>query len=224
MSNKKKTEKPEGDFRNNAFNALKGMKAKATVAAVPAKRAEPAAGSIDDDELFQRAMSGAKRIEDEEEIDIAEEPQRKAPASKPSLEHEDDSLFHQAMQSIGAASFGRQRAAESPDEEERRSPSSRMKQVKRGTLRITQEIDLHGFVREEALRRLDYFISTAQARGHQAVLVITGKGTNSPEGPVLQGAVAEWLRTRGKKSVAEFHPAPRDKGGSGAYVVFLRHL
>jgi len=54
------------------------------------------------------------------------------------------------------------------------------------------------------------------------VLVITGKGINSPEGPVLQGAVAGWLRQQGKGMVAEFSPAPRDKGGSGAFVVFLK--
>jgi DNA-nicking Smr family endonuclease len=53
-------------------------------------------------------------------------------------------------------------------------------------------------------------------------LVITGKGLNSPDGPVLQGAVREWLRTAGAKMVAEFHDGPRDKGGSGAVVVFLR--
>jgi hypothetical protein len=69
---------------------------------------------------------------------------------------------------------------------------------------------------DEALSRLEHFIMNASARGHQAVLVITGKGMNSPEGPVLQGAVKEWLRTRGKGSIAEFHPAPRDKGGGGA--------
>ncbi|HWR73104.1 MAG TPA: DNA mismatch repair protein MutS, partial [Nitrospirota bacterium] len=31
-----------------------------------------------------------------------------------------------------------------------------------------------------------------------------------------------WLREQGKGMVAEFAPAPRDKGGSGAFVVFLR--
>ena len=55
------------------------------------------------------------------------------------------------------------------------------------------------------------------------MLVITGKGINSAEGPVLQGAVADWLREKGRGLVAEFAPAPRDKGGSGAFVVFLKN-
>jgi DNA-nicking Smr family endonuclease len=97
-----------------------------------------------------------------------------------------------------------------------------MRQLKRGTLRIGAELDLHGFVKDEALRRLEHFIASASVRGQDAVLVITGKGTNSPDGPVLHGAVAAWLRGPGLRYVPEFHPAPRDRGGSGAYVVFLR--
>ena len=105
---------------------------------------------------------------------------------------------------------------------EHRSSSSRLRQLKRGTLSVSRELDLHGFMRDEAVKKLEQFISEAYSRGQQAVLVITGKGLNSPEGPVLQGAVAAWLRDRGKRMVAEFAPAPRDLGGSGAFVVFLR--
>jgi DNA-nicking Smr family endonuclease len=34
--------------------------------------------------------------------------------------------------------------------------------------------------------------------------------------------VAEWLRKKGKGLVAEFSAAPRELGGSGAFVVFLK--
>jgi DNA-nicking Smr family endonuclease len=87
---------------------------------------------------------------------------------------------------------------------------------------IAAELDLHGFLRDEALFRLEHFISSSAAKGFPAVLVITGKGVNSPDGPVLRRAVDHWLREQGKGMVAEFAPAPRDKGGSGAFVVFLR--
>jgi DNA-nicking Smr family endonuclease len=97
-----------------------------------------------------------------------------------------------------------------------------MKLLKRGTIRISEELDLHGYLKDEALQRLEHFITGALHRGRKAVLVITGKGINSPEGPVLQGAVADWLRDKGRAMVAEFEKAPRDKGGSGAVVVFLR--
>ena len=101
-------------------------------------------------------------------------------------------------------------------------PSNRMRQLKRGAIRIQQELDLHGLIKDEALGSLERFIMDAYNRGRQAVLVITGKGINSPEGPVLQGAVSRWLGERGKGMIAEFAPAPREMGGSGAFVVFLK--
>jgi DNA-nicking Smr family endonuclease len=125
------------------------------------------------------------------------------------------------MGALNATTF-RAEAPEPEDAGPSRSPSSRMRQLKRGTIHIGGELDLHGFLKDEALKRLEHFITSAYARGSQAVLVITGKGINSPEGPVLPGAAAAWLRDQGKGMVAEFLPAPRDKGGSGAIVAFLR--
>jgi DNA-nicking Smr family endonuclease len=97
-----------------------------------------------------------------------------------------------------------------------------MRQLKRGAIRISQELDLHGFLKDEALKRLERFLANAFSLGQEAVLVITGKGINSPEGPVLRGAVAECLREKGKTLVAEVSKAPREMGGSGAFVVFLK--
>jgi DNA-nicking Smr family endonuclease len=125
------------------------------------------------------------------------------------------------MKSIGTATF-RDETQQQEDDGPRRSASNRMRQLRRGTIKISSELDLHGFIKEDALGRLEGFLFSAAAGGRQAVLVITGKGINSPEGPVLQRAVAEWLRTKGRGIVVEFHPAPRDRGGSGAFVVFLR--
>jgi DNA-nicking Smr family endonuclease len=99
---------------------------------------------------------------------------------------------------------------------------NRMRQLKNGALRIDLELDLHGLTREEALVSLSSFVAGAYKRGQKAILVITGKGNNSPAEPVLQSAVASWLREPGKKMVAEFAPAPRQMGGSGAFVVFLK--
>jgi DNA-nicking Smr family endonuclease len=97
-----------------------------------------------------------------------------------------------------------------------------MRQLKRGAIRIDYELDLHGLTREEALESLAAFVTGAFNRGQTAVLVITGKGNNSPGEPVLVGAVAGWLRDRGRGMVAEFAPAPRQMGGGGAFVVFLK--
>lgn len=110
-----------------------------------------------------------------------------------------------------------------PDEGELQPlAGNRLRQVKRGVVSVNQQIDLHGLTREEALDALPRFLLSAQKNGQKAVLVITGKGNHSPEEPVLHQAVASWLRDTGRGIILEFAPAPREMGGSGAYVVFLR--
>jgi DNA-nicking Smr family endonuclease len=219
MKKKKTDGPPQADFRNNPFRSLKGFAPKPEArekkpAPAPRKEAKPE----DESTLFLQAVSGARRIE-QEEVPASVTPSQKPAGKKDAVYSEDRNLFLQAMRKIGTT-FGERQ----PEEEDLRprSPSSRVKQLKRGTLRIGAELDLHGYLRDEALLRLGHFISNAAARDLDAVLVITGKGMNSPEGPVLQGAVSAWLRERGKTWVAEFSPAPRDKGGSGAFVVFLK--
>ncbi|MDU0460229.1 MAG: Smr/MutS family protein [Geobacteraceae bacterium] len=101
-------------------------------------------------------------------------------------------------------------------------PNNRLRQVKRGIVSVDYQLDLHGLTREEALLALPRFLMTARQKGQKAVLVITGKGNHSVEEPVLNQAVASWLRDAGRDLIAEYAPAPREMGGSGAYVVFLR--
>jgi DNA-nicking Smr family endonuclease len=222
MKKRKSPDQKPADFKNKPFKSLKGLTplpAARETRAAPVRRKEEK--EEDAEALFLQAAAGARKIEND--AALAPEPgTAKTAGRKDDAAPQDMQLFLQAMQKIGTTIKDPGRSPEETPEAERRSPSSRMKQLKRGTIRIGGELDLHGFLRDEALVRLDHFIKSAYARGLDAVLVITGKGVNSPEGPVLQGATAAWLRDRGKGMVAEFFPAPRDKGGSGAYVVFLK--
>jgi DNA-nicking Smr family endonuclease len=224
MTKKRRNRKQEQGttaFQNSPFKALKNVIGKTS----PLPAAAPGASSHDDHEddegLFLRYVSGATKIA----ADGDQEPGPQTPPAAAEKRGDDAehgrALFLQAVGMIGAAV--RRDGTPDPDEEApARSQSSRMRQLKRGTIRISEELDLHGFLKDEALRRLEHFTASAYARGLQAVLVITGKGHNSPDGPVLPGAVAAWLREYGKGMVAEVHVAPRDKGGSGAIVVFLK--
>lgn len=216
---------PKTDFKNKPFKSLKDL--------VPAKTAHEKKRSSsgvytknqghddgDDVALFMQAAEGAKRLgQDADTYDISAA--GKCPNKTGILSPNDSQLFLAAMKKFGA-SFRDTFPERELEDADRRTSTSRMRQLKRGTIRISQELDLHGFLRDESLLRLERFITDACNRGQQAVLVITGKGINSPEGPVLRGAVADWLGKKGKTLVAEFAPAPHALGGSGAFVVFLK--
>jgi len=219
-SKNRKNAQGTGAFQNAPFKALKGITPKAPSPSTTAPKASSREDHEGDDELFLRSMSGTRRIDTAGGQE--QEPGPSFPmiaGQRPDDEEENQELFLQAMSALKTTSF---RAEEPEHAGPSRPSSSRMRRLRRGTIRIGEELDLHGFLKDEALKRLEHFIVSAYARGLQAVLVITGKGVNSPEGPVLPGAAAAWLRGHGKGMVAEFHPAPRDKGGSGAYVVFLK--
>ncbi|ARJ56167.1 endonuclease MutS2 [Campylobacter cuniculorum] len=73
-------------------------------------------------------------------------------------------------------------------------------------------LDLHGLRSDEAIERLDRFISDALIAGFDEVLIYHGIGTGK-----LAFAVKEFLKTH--KSVKSFHDAPLNQGGFGAKVV-----
>lgn len=249
---KKREQKPprEKPFSTSPFLDLKGIRvSEGEKQPLPPPQLPPVAKAEPDESLFLRQMAGVRRLAGDEapapvpaaDDDLAlflremsdvrrvgtPRPAKgvaQAGAREPhplvrKLEEEESRLFLEAFNDIDV------RFEEEPDDEaESLQPSAagRMKRLKRGEIRIDLELDLHGLTREEALDSLAAFITSAWKRGQQAVLVITGKGLNSPGEPVLQGAVAAWLRESCKGMVAEFSPAPGRMGGSGAYVVFLK--
>ncbi len=221
--NRKNPGQKSADFQNKAFKPLKEYKAVSKPCGVVTKKsARPEPREKDDGkELFLRAVQGVKAIN--ETLDGPNPISGKAPVpAEHRQESEEKTLFLQAMQKIGTT-FQPSLKEHADEPAAERPSSSRMKQLKRGTIRITGQVDLHGHIRDEALAKLSGFITGAFNRGQTAVLVITGKGINSPEGPVLRGAVSEWLRDSAKGMVAEFAKAPGNLGGSGAFVVFLKN-
>lgn len=129
------------------------------------------------------------------------------------------------LEEIGRLKLDIKFADSIPDEGELQPlAGNRLRQVKKGIVSVNHQLDLHGLTREEALDALPRFLKSAQKRGQKAVLVITGKGNRSQDEPVLHQTVASWLRDTGRAIVLEYAPAPREMGGNGAFVVFLRLL
>jgi len=215
------------EFHVSPFGALKGV---AVPEAEPAKpkpfavqeTTESADNALD---LFLHAVADVRPFHDsgKKPLRAGSHPLQKS-AVKVTEEHlaVEEGAF---LEEIGRLKMDTKFTDSVPDEGELQPlAGNRLRQVKRGVVSVGHQLDLHGLTREEALDALPRFLLSAQKKGQKAVLVITGKGNHSSEEPVLHQAVASWLRDAGRKIVLEFAPAPREMGGSGAYVVFLRQL
>jgi len=100
----------------------------------------------------------------------------------------------------------------------------RMKQLRQGKIKPEAQFDLHGMLCEEAVTRVGHFLENARFHQLRCVLVITGRGQHSANGPVLRDAIEAYLSGPGQGLVAEWARAPRRFGGDGALVVFLRQV
>lgn len=89
---------------------------------------------------------------------------------------------------------------------------------------VPQDIlDLHNLSKEESLKELKDFITKANRKGLNIVMVITGKGFHSKKGvPIIRKVVARWLQKDGGKFVKEFYYAPVKYGGHGAFYIILK--
>jgi DNA-nicking Smr family endonuclease len=193
-------------------------------------RDRPAPAGVGETEMFRRAMAGVKTLDGpqggtakvKKTGTALSESARSSSQKASGDDRESSKLF---LQEIGRLKLETKFADSVPvDDELKPLSGNRLRQVKRGVITLTYQLDLHGLTRDEALAALPRFLDSARRKGQKAALVITGKGINSPGEPVLQQAIASWLRDAGREMVLEFAPAPRDLGGGGAYVVFLRPL
>ncbi len=87
-----------------------------------------------------------------------------------------------------------------------------------------ENLDLHGLTVEEAKRELIKFISEVRQIGLMFVLVVPGKGQNSPDGKAkLRPMVVQELeRLVSDRLVADFRSAEPRHGGFGALYVYLK--
>ena len=87
-----------------------------------------------------------------------------------------------------------------------------------------KHLDLHGMNAEQSHDALTWFIRDAYQKGLRTVVVVTGRGKNSPDGiGVLRPLLQQWLsREPFKRVVLAFCTARAHDGGPGAVYVLLR--
>jgi DNA-nicking Smr family endonuclease len=99
-----------------------------------------------------------------------------------------------------------------------------MKKLKQGHFPIQDYIDLHGLTTQEAEQKVGNFLVASHKLGLRCVLIVHGRGLNSPDSePVLKEKLPVWLnRGPNRKIVLAFTTAKPYDGGTGAVYVLLR--
>ena len=99
-----------------------------------------------------------------------------------------------------------------------------MAQLRRGEYPHERKLDLHGCTKNEAYQELKRFIIGCRRDGMRAVIVVTGRGHNSPDGQsVLKQALPGWItKTPISSHALAFSTAPKHLGGTGAFLILLK--
>lgn len=222
MAKKKNSASPQKkEFGRSPFSHLKGfaVSAEPVEAELPEQRSqEPVKeyGSFAD----EMALLGVEKMspEDDDQTLLSEDKEQLFVADAgPALS--EDEQFLLAMGEL-QVDFRDQL----PEEDRPPTASARrMKQLKQGRLSPEESFDLHGMTRDNVAEKLRIFLQNAAHNGSQTVLVITGRGLHSVDGePVLRNEAERFLATEGRKWVVEWVRAPKQYGGSGALVLFLK--
>lgn len=173
------------------------------------KRPLSAQESPDDAALFRETVGKVKPLPEQNRI----EPQ------KPPRKH----LPHTPAQPPAIPDTLSDSGSGNAPEEFLRNGLSRMtlRKLRRGHWPVQDCLDLHGNNSDAARKLLQEFLYEAAQRGLRCVLVIHGKGMNSPSGEaVLRKLTRHWLTQRAEV-LAYCDAIPKD-GGSGAALVLLK--
>lgn len=163
----------------------------------------------EDAALFRAAVGAVKPLPGQNRIEPQKPPRKplpRAPAQAPAI----------------ADTLSDSGAEDAPDEFLRNGLSRMtLRKLRRGHWPVQDSLDLHGNTGDAARRLLQEFLHEAARRGLRCVLVIHGKGMNSPSGEaVLRRLTRHWLAQR-PDVLAYCDAIPRD-GGSGAALVLLK--
>ena len=96
--------------------------------------------------------------------------------------------------------------------------------LRQGDFSRQASLDLHGMTAEEAQAEVEQFVLGTARAGLRCILLVHGRGLNSPgQVPVIKDRLKSWL-TRGKlaRVVLAFATARPYDGGPGALYVLLR--
>ena len=97
----------------------------------------------------------------------------------------------------------------------------KLRELRRGRLKIADILDLHGYTQVSTPAAITNFLASYSNPENQCVMIITGKGRNSPDRvSVVRATALETLRKH-PRVLAYCCSQPAD-GGHGAFYILLR--
>lgn len=217
--------KDDNDPFNPAFKSLKAMAKRPEKAEkkVPVKRPEPVKTLPDDETSFREAMSGVIPLSKNERERIAGLGKNIRPSHTPPNE-EQEVMAHLRDLVDGSIEMDITFSDEYIEGSISGVGRNIMKRLKKGEIPVQDYLDLHGLTQKDAETRVREFLVRSHGRGLQCVLIVHGRGLNSPDSiPVLKERLPVWLnRGPARKIVTAFASARTYDGGTGAIYVLLR--
>jgi len=174
-----------------------------------------------DEEIFMAAMQGVQKMDGSSGRQIAPEPQTVTPQNASS---ENDAKNDLKRFMRGDIEFELEYTEEFMYGYVRGLDIKTFQQLKAGSLSVAAHMDLHGMTSDQARESLVFFIRESYLQGHRCVLVITGRGKNSPGGQaILRTEIETWLTKEPlRRVVLAFCTAQPKHGGAGALYILLR--
>lgn len=216
------------EWANTPFRVLKQIVAKAPPVTVPLKpkptgpQGPVASPPQNDEDLFQRAVSGVKPL-------LPGERGRVDQAAPASPAREITSADAEALAELcdlvsGDAPFDLTCIDEHIEGTVVGLDPRVLRQLRNGEFAYQAYLDLHRMTTDEARPAVEKFLMQAFQGGKRCVLIVHGRGRNSKDQiPVLKQRLATWLaRGRWSHWVLGFTSARACDGGVGALYVLLR--
>lgn len=176
----------------------------------------------DADAAFRRAMAGVRPLP----ADPRGRVERKAPSSglPPRTSEESEALAALGDLVKGAVHFDLSDTEEYLEGAVVGLDPRLVRRLRAGEFAWQGHLDLHGLTTAMAREAVERFLVDAVGRGLRCVLIVHGRGRNSPDQvPVLKKRLAGWLsRGRLARVVLAFTTARPCDGGGGAVYVLLR--
>jgi len=171
--------------------------------------------SDDDKALFRKQTSGARKLE-HDKVHHAQKPVKPIPAQRIADDRQvlddmfSDESYADEVETGEELLFFRDGLQ-----------TKLIKQLRRGQLSVTAELDLHGYIVAEARIALTAFLKDCRRHGDRCVRIVHGKGHGSQQKlPVLKNKVNGWLQQRDE--ILAFCSARPADGGTGAIYVLLK--